>query len=301
MKEKIEGTLTLDGLIEGRSQGNGNLEEKLQEWTQLMASLGLRFNLEVSGNAFSILPDAGPFQTARFRGAPERVIAETLDQLLGLFPPEQRRGIFSTLRSAEVRKGQELQTVYPVGPDGAIQVQTRIVEAKTISPMQPLPAREKITMAAIGLVVAGVLVGGLSLFLDFPGMVRQVLETVRPLDAADITVDARAYGAYFTVEQLGIDSGSSVLVVTVRRSDRYPLGAAGVARLLRETKPNDLKQRLALEALARGYIRCEVFDHHENFLAFTALRVRGLEESEFIELTVPLPPRVRVGRLTLTY
>lgn len=301
MKDKIEGTLTLDGLIEGKVHGNGDLEARLQEWTTFMGSVGLRFNLEVSGNTFSILPDAGPFQTASVGGAPDRVIADTLGQLVGLFPPEQRRGIFSTLRSAEIRKGQEVQAVYPVGPDGSIQVQTRVVDAKTIAPESPLPIREKLKMAAIGLVGAAALLGVLSLFLDFPSMIRQVADTVRPLDPADITIQVQAYEDYLTVERVAIDPRDDVLLLGIQRSDRYPTSPAKAARLLREVGPDDLTGRLALEALVRGYVRCELFDREGRFVAVTTLRVRDLEQQASLDLVIPLPRKVRIATLVFAY
>jgi len=60
MSDKTEGTIVLDGLIEGRLPDDPSIEDKLEQWLEFVGQLGLRFNLEVTGSSFSLLPDSTP-------------------------------------------------------------------------------------------------------------------------------------------------------------------------------------------------------------------------------------------------
>ncbi len=299
--ERIEGTVTLDGLIEGRLPAVPHIEEKLREWTGFTKSLGLRFDMDVSGSSFSVLPGSEAVATSKLGAAPEQVISQTLQQLLDLFPQESRQGIFSTLRSAEVRKGEEVQAIYPVGANGTIQTQTRRVAATTIAQAAPLPAKQKLMLAGLGLLGAVGLVAVLSLFVDFRAIIRDIADTARPLNAEEIRIDASIYEAFFRIDRVEVTPNQRFLLLTANRTNGYPTSEEALSRLWKGHDAGNLPTRLTIEALAKGYVRCEVFDSNNHFVTSHWLRVQDLRQSESVELLLPLPEKRIIGKLVLTY
>jgi len=299
---KIEGTLMLDGLIEGRlSSDLLDIEDKLTKWVAFSRSLGLGFNLDVSGSSFSVLAKSAVIQTSRVGSPPENVIAQTLQQLMDIFPQGDRQEIFSTLRSVEIRKGEEIQALYPVGLDGTIRPQTRHQTAKTISSDPILPTRQQLLLGGLGLLGAFVFIALLSFFVDFRGILHQVVETSRPLDSAEISIDAHRYQSLISVEIMPLAPVSQYMILRLRRTEVYPTTEQEVEQLWNARKNEDLASRLTIESLAQGYIRCELYDTQNNFLKFHMLRVKELLSSETIDIAVPLPEKSRVGMLLLTY
>ncbi|MFW6158144.1 MAG: DUF7575 domain-containing protein [Planctomycetota bacterium] len=63
---------------------------------------------------------------------------------------------------------------------------------------------------------------------------------------------------------------------------------------------DSVADELAIEALARGYVRCEYYDEEGKYLVSVEIRVAGLRENETAEVTVPLPRR-RPARMVVTY
>ena len=59
--------------------------------------------------------------------------------------------------------------------------------------------------------------------------------------------------------------------------------------------------RLALEAIAQGYLRAELFDAKGAFLEVNTLRIRDLNQTAGIEAAVSLPRRGRVAKVILTF
>jgi hypothetical protein len=90
-----------------------------------------------------------------------------------------------------------------------------------------------------------------------------------------------------------------MLVVVLERGRGYPSSPADVEKALAEA--TGVGERLAIEALARGYVRCEVFDAKGQFHAQRMCRVRALEERDRVEVLVPLPRRERPARIVVTY
>lgn len=299
MNEKVEGTLVLDGLLEGKIPRQPGAESRLREWIAAAACANLRFSLEIEGGSFSILADNKPIPAEELAPSPAERIAAALRELLKVFAPEERRSIFSTLRSLEYREGAEVQTMYAIGPDGTIHVRERTVEARTAPVPRPLGRREKLRIGVIGLVVALLVFLVSSVFVDYREVLDRVLEAVVPLDAAALKVETGGFADYFTVEKKAFRGGKAA-VVTLQRSEAFPLDEAGIENLLAKSG-NSLSDRLTIEALARGYVRCEYFGKKNKFLGFTTQRISGLREKETIELVLPLPGEGRLARIVITY
>src|ERR1051325_3706328 len=135
---KTEGTLIIDGLIEGRLPALPAAEDKLRAWVNFARSAGLEFNLHLDGGSFSLLADNSPHLAKQFAPDPAEIICSAVAEMLKTIPPADRGKLSSTLRSIEYRPHQEVKTLYPITPDGAIDSRQRIVEAQTQPPPPPL-------------------------------------------------------------------------------------------------------------------------------------------------------------------
>jgi len=299
MSDKVEGTLTLDGLIEGKLPDDDTVERRLREWVGFAAGVGLRFSLEIDGDAFSLLADNTPVPADTIGENPTDVIAQTLGQLLKVFPGEHRVRVLSTVRSVEYRKGVEVQTLYVVGPDGTVGTRERTLDARTTPPPRKLTAREKWRLAGIGVLIAAVVFLISAIFVNYGDVWRHVVEGVTPFDVDALEVDASAFERFFTVEKKEHRSGARAVVVTLKRTDAWPV-KDGV--FLDPSKPvKTQRERLTRDALARGYVRCEYFDKDGKFLSCGHHRIAELHKKETTKLVLPLPPRKRLVRVVVTY
>ena len=300
MSDKIEGTLLLDGLLEGTLPGPPDAERSLQDWVYFAASAKLQFSLERDGRSFSLLAENTPIQAAALGPKPAERIADALRELLKVFPAEPHPRVFSTLRSIEYRPGSEVQTLYTITEAGEIQTRERTVDTPTTPAPRPLTRQEKLHLAAIGAAVAVVVLLVSSLFVDYGAVFKSIRETVTPLNMDQIQVETGSFRDYFTVEKKAVGRGGKALMLTLRRSETFPRTPFDLRRLAAQVG-DSLSARLTLEALARGYVRCECFDQKNEFLGFTLQRIAGLRERDTLQLVLPLPRRRRLARVVITY
>ncbi len=304
MMEKVEGTIFLDGLIEGRLPAEAGAEGKLREWVSFAGTLGLHFSLETDGPQWSLLADNRPFRAEDLRGSPSQIIADALRELFKVFPAAERPRLFSTLRSVEYRKGQEVRTLYVVGHSGELEVRQESVEADTTAPPQPLTRREKVRMGVVGLAVAVAILGLSALFVDYRALFSSIADAVRSVDTEKIDVDAGAFKDYFTVERKTVAPGGRSLLVTLKRTKSFPVKESDFETLAEKTTKT-LSGLLPLETIARGYVHCEYFGKRNGrpneFLDFTTERITGLAAAETIELSLPLIGRGDLRRIVITY
>ena len=300
MNEKIEGTLILDGLIEATLPSDADAEQKLRDWVRFAASLGLRFSLELDGSAISVLADNRPVRVDELKADPTQLVADTLGQFLSIFPPPERPHVFSTVRSIAIRKGLEVQTLYVVATDGTIDVRQEMMEAATKAPPERMSRKQKVRLGLMGVAAALAIFGISAIFVDYRGLFSDIARAVGPLDVDALEIDAAAFDPYFTVAGRATGPRDRSIVLTLRRTDAFPRTDAHFEEAAGGTK-GSYRALLALEAVARGYVRCELFDRKARFLAFTFLRVRGLAEQETVEVEIPLPRDARPTRIVLTY
>ncbi|MBM4042214.1 MAG: hypothetical protein FJ290_27265 [Planctomycetes bacterium] len=300
MSEKVEGTVILDGLLEGRVPDASDAAAALRQWVSFAESLGLRFSLELEGSALSLLADDRPFTADALGGAPSAVIADALRQLLKLFPAPDRAHLFSTLRSIEYRKGLEVRTLYAIAPSGELDVRQEAAEARTTPAPQPLTRREKLRQIAMGILVAAAILGISAIFVDYRALFSSIADAARPLDPEKIEVDTQAFKDYFTVEGKRVARGGRALILTLKRTPAFPLKDAD-CQALADKAGNALPARLSLDAIARGYVRCEYFNKSGEFMGFTLERIRGLRDQESIELPLPVAGRRDLQRIVITY
>jgi hypothetical protein len=293
--EKIEGTIVLDGLLQGRLPlDDDNIAAQLRQWVEFVSGLGVHFNLEIRDAAFSLLPENKAVSVKPLGDAPEHSLEQAISQLADLFTGQQRSQLFSTLRSSEFRPGEEVQTVYTL-IDGKPQIQSRTLPANTTAPVEPLSTKEQIKLGVIGGVMALALLGIALLFPGVRAMFGQVADIVKPLDAAEIKVDLGPYAPYFTCALDEKQSDRSALVIKLKRTDKFPRDDQSVDAAAAEE--HSVTARLALDNMARGYIRVELFDSEDKFAATGDLRIGDLRKHEALETKLPLPEKVRVTKI----
>lgn len=286
VQEKTEGMILLDGLVEGRLSGDEQVAAKLEKWVEFAATLGLNFNLDMSGSAFSVLPDNHPTSIEKLGASPEDAIRQTLEQLIGVLPAQDKTSVFSTLRSAEFRTGEEVQSLYVVEPGGKVQVQSRSIAAKTVAPPKPVSTKERVKLALIGLVLALCVFGILMLFPPVREKFAEFIGSIKPVTVEKVTIAAESFGDLIKASPKEFVAGSRVLIVTIERGKDYPTTDA----LLEEAyaKADTLAKKLAIEAIAKGYVRIELIDVEGNIFAEGEFRIRELSTKESIELRVPV-------------
>ncbi len=298
MSENIEGTITLDGLLEGRLVGESFTADDLRRWTRRAGERHMHFSVESEGDSFSVLGERRAVKAADIGDDPARQVAEALDALLAEMPPPTRTGAMSTIRSVEYRKGEEVQTLYVV-VGGRIDLRQRTVEARTTAPVGPLTRKDKLRMGLTGLVVALLVFLVSSIFVDYKALYHRVADEVTPISAKELTIDVGPFGDSFSVAKTEVVRGRT-LVLTLKRSKAFPVTTQRAQQLYDDA--NDLPSRLAVESLVRGYVRCEYFDKKGKFLAIATARVVNLRETETLEVSLPLPAKgPRVARVAFTY
>lgn len=298
MTKKVQGTITLDGLVEGRL-GEDEAAARLREWVEFVGQLGLRFNLDVNGGQFSMLPDDAPKSTANLGDVPERSIADALEQLVTALPEDVRPHVFSTLRSAEYRPGEEVQSIYGIGVDGKVDVQRRVVDAQTVAPPEPIDLKTKIRMGLSGLVVALAILGIASFFVDFGDLWGQTMETITPMSPDEMNIEMTALEGLIAMEKEVSVTNSRRLKMTIVRGPGFPADRAALEAMI--AAETDASKRLAMEALLRGYVRVEMYDKEGKFYHHAELRIADLFRQPKLPALIQLHAKKRTGRVVFTF
>ena len=299
MSDKVEGTMILDGMIEGRSAALAPLESKLREWRAFVEKVGLRFGLEFEGNSFSLLAENRPVDVRKLGERPAQVVVDALNELLKVLPPEDRRGVFSTVRSVEYRKGEEVQTLYAVGADGTVTSRERVVEAQTVAPEAPPSWREKLFMAGIGLGVAVLLLALSSLIVPYRALYDRFMASVWPLDVKGLSVEAGRFEKYFVVVDRKSASGGRSIVITLKRAADFPRTDADADRVAKAAGDSTVA-RLAAEAVIRGRLYVEYYDQDNKLITFTVIAIKPLRDRETLDVDLPLPAERLAARIVFT-
>ena len=300
VSERIEGTITLDGLVEGRLPPDPDFPARLGDWVRLMAKMGLKVELEIEGSSFNLLANPVQCSVDRLGGDATSQIRSAVEQLAQAFPDSSEAQLFSTLRSVEYAPSEEIQTVYVLRPDGTVEAQQRSLQATTTPPTPPPSPRERLRVLLGGLAVVAIVFGVSAIFVDYGSMFRSFWHRVVPIDAEAIEVDASRYAAYFEVTARERGEGGQSVRLTLKRTADYPTSDAQLA-VAYARQDLTFRDRLALDALARGYVTFEVLGEDGTFLGGSVLRVRRLAEEEETTLVVPVPRDPRPHQIVLTW
>ena len=351
--KKIQGTLTLDGMVQGKLDGSPQSQASLRHWHEQAQEMGLHFNLEIEGGTFNALADNAPIPAHALGDHPQEAIAAAIEALVTAVPAPFRRETLSTVRSVEIQAGCEVQTLYAIGPDGKVQFRDRTVNAETVAPPMPLTLKEKLKLAGVGLAVLLGLLAVSAIFVDYRTLIGDMIRQATPFKPEKVDVRADDFAGLFTVKEKAKSADGKTLLLTIERTKDYPRTDAQLDTMLSQldaaqamqarlvmagavldamlgsttrpasgpeqtaasspstlpgsssaptTRPASLTRlRLTLEALAKGYVRCECFDAEGNFLGFATCRIAELRSKETSVLTIPLTPDKRLAKLVVTF
>lgn len=299
MNGKTQGTIVLDGLIEGRLPNRPDGEQALREWLDEAAASSLRFSLQVEAGTFSLLADNRPVAAAELGREAADTISAALRALVRLFGPTEPGSLQSTLRSVEYRRGEAVQTLYTVRADGTVEVVARTVDAQTVAPPRPLTTAEKVRFAAAGLAAALAILLASSFVVDYERLLGKAVEAARPFRADELAVDAGPFERYVSIVSKA-RRGEDALALGLKRSGQFPLSSRDVDRLF-AAAGGSVAARLTVEALARGYVRWEYFDGEGTFLGQAVGRIADLRRRESIVVVLALPREGRPVRLVMAY
>ena len=112
-------------------------------------------------------------------------------------------------------------------------------------------------------------------------------------------MDAGPFGPYLSIVGKA-RRGEDTLALRLKRTARFPLSSPDVDRLFAEAG-GAVDARLTVEALARGYVRCEYFDAQGAFLGQVMVRIADLRRREGIAVVLALPREHRPVRLVMAY
>ena len=288
MTTHVEGTVLLEGLVEGRLPITPGASEKLEKWAEFGFG-GVPVSLKIEGPRFSVLPSDAAVKVSLFKdGDAQQAIAEALDEMLRIFPPGDRGAVFSTLRSREFKPKQEIQTMYAVAPEGRIAIHSQTVAAETEAPPVPMTRKEFWMQMALGAGIAIILLLVSTLFVDYRKLFHSITHRT---DVSHVAVEAGEFTPYFTVEKTLASPDSSKILITIRRGADFPMDDPAVegAASRAATQPNSIRARLVLEAIARGYVQVEQYNDKDEFIGTTRVRIAGLRNKETVEVEVPMP------------
>lgn len=300
MAPHTAGTLVLDGLIEGSVASLAPHENRLRKWVAAARQRNLRFHLQIDGNTFSLLADSEPVAVSDLEESADRVVADLVGELLTIFPLDERGAIFSTLRSREFRAGEEVQTLYAVGPDGNCHTRQRVVDADTAAPEVPMTREQRIRILLAAGVLAVLVIGALLYFLPVDEWLKGAGRQITPYDSEALEVEADTFEGYFEITGRKTGGGSRYVELTLKRGGDFPTDAAAAEALL-EREDLGPVDRLIAEAIVRGYVRVERYDEEGKLIGHSMERVAGLRDAEEIKLRVAVDSKQKLTRARITY
>ena len=286
MSDKLEGTFELDGLLQGKVLDAEELLARMRGWAEFCRTQsGLKFSVDVHGDIFEVLPDNRPMDVPTNR-PPSDVVQAALEDLLSGLTPPQRAGVQSTIRSSEYRPGQEVQTLYVAQQDGTIKADQRTVKAQTTARPQPLTLRQKLIAGGAALAIVAAILAIGALFLPYGEWFGRLTGRGGYLDAERTRLDPGPFAQYMTLENLRPMRGGGAGQVTLKRTPKFPLTDEKLGELLTALPPAALRDRLAVESIARGYLRVELVDESGKVINWFWLNIADLRGRDSMEVQI---------------
>ena len=298
--QKIEGTFFLDGLLEGPIFSPDD-EAFIQRLIEQARSIGLKLHLAMDTGRFSVLADKQIVKLPSPQVSADSIAKEMLEELVGNYSPEECAQLMSTLRSVEYLPHQEKQTLYAIVPDGTISVQHRTIQADTVPPVPPLDMRTRLKYLGIVAGIMIVLFAISTLFVPYRSLYRKVVHNLKPFPVENVQTDATVYQNYFQIEAMEIEKGKDkdIIRISCKIKPEFPDTKEKINQAW-NTSHDSFENRLALEALARKNIRCELFGSENKYLKQYTCRIYwDQEDKNLFYLYVPLDRNIE--RMLITY
>lgn len=301
MKQHFEGTIVFEGLVEGPLGGDTEIVEKLREWVASMKSIGVSFDLDTNAGRFSLMPDDKPIFVTKLEVTMDQAMTQAMEQLIAIFPPSDQPSLYSTLRCSEYKKNEAIQTVFVVNPDGGVDVETRTATIETVETPQPIPLKERIRSAIIGLALAVIVLGVSSFFVDYKAMFGQVADKIEPTQAEDITLELGTFGEFYAVTDKKVDAKRNIFIIQLTPTALHPQTDT-LWNALYEDAGNDVKKRLTIESIVRGEYKFQLFDDDGKFIGSIAHSLYQTHDGKMpLTVALQMPRKTRVGKVKLTF
>ena len=296
--QKIEGTFFLDGLLEGPIFSPDD-EAFIQRLIEQARSIGLKLHLAMDTGRFSVLADKQIVKLPSPQVSADSIAKEMLEELVGNYSPEECAQLMSTLRSVEYLPHQEKQTLYAIVPDGTISVQHRTIQADTVPPVPPLDMRTRLKYLGIVAGIMIVLFAISTLFVPYRSLYRKVVHNLKPFQVQNVQTDATVYQNYFQIEAMEIEKGKDLIRIRCKIKPDFPDTKEKLNQAW-NTAHDSIENRLALEALARKNIRCELYGSENKYLKLHTCRIYwDKEDKTLFYLYIPMDRNIE--RMLITY
>ncbi len=288
----VEGTFHLEGLLEAEPLAPGQFDSSIREWTTLTRrDLGLHFHAQFEGDTLNVMPDDRWLDERQTAASAEAAIEAALQNLLERMTGDRRPRIDSTIRSVRIGKGKEVQTLYAVNQEGKLELRSREQAADTAPPPFRPSRRQRLQAAAAAATVILTLFLLSSLFVDYRALFSGLIGDLRPIDFAAVQVESGPFEPWLAVEVSAGRRFRNELEIRVTPSPR-------LRRLLLDLQRGELppelpwRDRLAVEAVARGILHIAFVDDEGEAFGFTRIRLSNLEEAEeAAKVNLPRPRR----------
>ena len=283
------GSIVLEGLIDGPLPPFPDGKERLLEWESFAREQGVPLRVRLEGPNFNALADDEAFPAPRVHDFAE-VTRQVVEQLWKMLPSQERRRLFSTLRSTQYRETTKVETVYAITPDGT-RTESRTCDWKA--------AAGPSILRRIGPVKLIVLVGMLILGTIFiVSRFDDLAWIFGAVPAVDVVVEADELSPYVTVTRLE-PPGRHTIDIELRREKELPTDLRGLVAEQRGLESrNDLDAWTALDALVvDARVNIDSLDGDGKLLASDTYSVRKLREQSTLVLSVPYHRGTKVLRV----
>ncbi|MBN1766454.1 MAG: hypothetical protein JW860_14450 [Sedimentisphaerales bacterium] len=298
----LEGTFYIDGLLEGPVFGEGD-EDLIRRFVRRAAKDGFIFSLAIDGGRFSLLAEKQPGTLPESARSADSLIARHLNEFLDNYRPEEAAQMMSTIRSVEFIPSQEVQTVYGIMPDGKLALEQRKVKAETIKPPRPLSLKEKIRVTGVLVVILAIVFGVSMIFVPYRQLFGRIADSVRPYKIETLEIEQGYYTLYFNIESTEVLKKKLLIRMQCRPTELFPQDVNRlntIWEVLTEKDPEHaIVHKMALEAIWKKYIRCEMFNAEGEYLGQEMCRMfRDQDDKNVFSLYIPFDKKIRKVVLT---
>ena len=214
------GTFRLDGMLRGPTPDPHTVQD-IESWVATARKGGCLFHLSVDGAEFSLVPDPAAQPTSKLPNEDlDTILAEGLESLLKLLPPESLPSVFSTLRSEQFHPGEAIQTVYALSPDGTVNTEQRTVDVQTEDPPPELTFANVKKAIIPTLLIVVVLLFISSFFINYSKLRSEAKDTFVPLKKEEVTIENKSVSDYIVVDLTDVEKGK-MLHFEIKRGPKW--------------------------------------------------------------------------------
>lgn len=296
MHKNTTGQFFLDGMIEG-SLSDQLDEQHIKEWIRFSNELGINLVPAFDGGSFSLLADSDPTIISTFENHPVTLIEKLLIQLSSICKETSTPLPVSTLRSREIVKNAEIQSLYQITLSGEVKVESRTVEIETVEPPQPVSFKQKMLFAASSLVIVAIVFIISTFFIDYATVLSDFKNSLTPFDQEQLVVEYTDFDQYIKLlEPPSYSKG--ILYLYLGADEKYPRTDKQLEKLYLTAS---FKGKLALESIAKGYISYEAFDSRGAFIGRYSVRIANLQNGQRTIVKIPLSSQFKPAFIRLAF